>query len=44
MKIKKHLNHAKMKALFRHFDIDRSGTISKQNLKEVFIRAGKNVS
>ena len=44
MKIKKHLNNAKMKALFRHFDIDSSGRISKQNLSEVFMRAGKKVS
>ncbi len=29
IKIKRHLNHAKMRALFRHFDVDNSGYITK---------------
>lgn len=44
MKIRRHLNRAKLRALFRHFDVDDSGYITRENLKEVFQQAGKELS
>lgn len=33
-----------MKALFRHFDIDNTGKISKHNLSQAFTQAGKKIT
>lgn len=41
---KKFLNDSKLLAIFQSFDIDNSGSISYQNLKDAFSKFGRDIT
>jgi calcium-dependent protein kinase len=44
LKIQKHLNNARLWTLFKNFDVDDSGFITAQNLKDAFKHYGMTLT